>query len=725
MDIKGLLAKFLKIDARKSAAEGLASGADPFLMWLSEKKVSKAKAMQVNSGWVYTSIRAIEKELGSIEFQLYKLKGDGSREAVYRHELLDILHAPNQFQTGYEMFYRIAAHLELVGNAYIYLMGVTDESSKPTAMRLLDPKNVKPVKQKFPGFIECYKYTVDGETRTFQPYEILHIKYPDPEDDVEGIGTVQSIAQWIDADNYATEYNRRYFLNGARIGGYLESENALTSEQLDYLKKSFEAIYSGVENAYKVAALPKGTSFKEGQQSQKEMDFVEGQRMSRDKIMAGHQVPKSVIGITEDVNRANAEATNYVFALRTVKPLMTLITVFINEFLVPRYGDDLVLDFKNPVPEDRRLRIEEMAVATGRQPVISVNEAREEFFGYGPVDGGEVVRSAVNLSPIGEPPKVTPSRGAKGAVYKSRFARNKASRKKIADEIAAKTAEALKDFEAKHKTITAKAQKDIGSLTDKDYEVVWKAFVDRLTPYEKRMDAAIKDFNAQQKTAVLANFAKLNKSVTKAVDVDALMGKGQVGVMVDMVKPILSDLYKSEGSAALSLIGAEDMDILNGNAAEALDKAIELMASSYDDTTRLLLKEKLGQGIADGLSYDELATVISDIYEFSDEKRAMTVARTETVRVGNDANKEAWRQSGVVKTVKWYTAPGEVCDFCIPLNGQMIEIDKVFFNQGDEISATDADGNPISMTVEYSDVGAPPLHCNCRCYLRPDEINID
>ena len=725
MNIKGLLAKFLKIDTRKSGAEGLASGSDPFLMWLSEKKVSKTKAMQVNTGWSYTSIKAIEKELGCIEFMLYKLKGDGTREPLYEHELLDILHAPNQFQTGYEMFYRMAAHLEMVGNAYVYLMGVTDESSNPTAMRLLDPKNVKPIKQKFPGFINHYEYRVDGELHKFQPYEILHIKYPDPDDDIEGIGTVQSIAQWIDADNYATEYNRRYFLNGARIGGYLESENALTSEQLDYLRKSFESIYSGVENAYKVAALPKGTSFKEGQQSQKEMDFVEGQRMSRDKIMAGHQVPKSVIGITEDVNRANAEATNYVFALRTIKPLMTLITVFINEFLVPRYGDDLVLDFKNPVPEDRRLRIEEMAVATGRQPVISINEAREEYFGYEKVDGGDVVRSGQNLAPVGEPPKGTKSKGGKHSRFKSRFAKNMDSRKKIATEIAAKAAEALKDFETKQKIVTAKAQKDIGTLTDKDYEVVWKAFVDRIAPYELRMDTAIKDFNAQQKAVVLANFAKQNKSVTKGVDVDGLMGKGQVGIMVDLVNPILSELFKSEGSAALSLIGVGDMDILNDEARASLDKAIELMATSYDETTRLMLKEKLGQAMAEGLSYDELAMVISDIYEFSDEKRAMTVARTETVRVGNNANKEAWRQSGVVKTVKWYTAPGEVCDFCIPLNNKVVAIDKNFYEIGDEITATDSEGNQVRMTIEYSDVGAPPLHCNCRCYLRPDQITID
>ena len=130
-----------------------------------------------------------------------------------------------------------------------------------------------------------------------------------------GFGVVQGIAQWIDADNYQTEFNRRFFLNGAKVGGYLESDTARSPEMLEYMKKSFEALFKGVDNAYRIAALPKGTTFKEGTTSQKEMDFVEGKKDSRDSILAGFRVPRTVLGITDDVNRANAEATNFVFEI--------------------------------------------------------------------------------------------------------------------------------------------------------------------------------------------------------------------------------------------------------------------------------------------------------------------------------------------------------------------------------------------------------------------------
>lgn len=112
---------------------------------------------------------------------------------------------------------------------------------------------------------------------------------------------------------------------------------------------------------------------------------------------------------------------------------------------------------------------------------------------------------------------------------------------------------------------------------------------------------------------------------------------------------------------------------------------------------------------------------ILNIYAFSDEVRAAQVARTETFRTANDATKSAWKQTGVVKTIKWYTAADEaVCPWCEPMNGKIISIDDNFFDKGD--SHTGSDGSTLD--ISYSDVGAPPLHVSCRCYTRPEDISI-
>lgn len=61
----------------------------------------------------------------------------------------------------------------------------------------------------FPYKLSHYEFTIDGKVYTFQPYQILHIQYPDPNDDFVGIGILQTIPTWIDSENYAMEYNHQ------------------------------------------------------------------------------------------------------------------------------------------------------------------------------------------------------------------------------------------------------------------------------------------------------------------------------------------------------------------------------------------------------------------------------------------------------------------------------------------------------------------------------------
>lgn len=706
----------------KAAIPSVVGGhiADPFTIWRTTKKISPERAMEVYMGWVYACIRAIAEELGSIEFRLFKI-GKDQDEEQFEHELLDLLEAVNNYQTGFEAKYMIAAHLETVGNAYLFLEGVEDEADKPTAIHILNPARmrVKVNREIFPHVIDHYEYQDYAHTRTFKPYQLIHLKYPDPSDPFEGVGTVQSIAQWIDADNYAMEFNRRFFLNGARLGGFLESESAYTPEQLDYLKKSFEAIFKGVENAYKVAALPKGTKFQAASESQKDMDFSNLMLVMRDRILAGFRVPRTVLGITDDVNRANAEATNYIFALRTIRPKIKLIVSYLNEFLVPKYGDDIYLSFVDPVPENRELEITEMAAATGNSPVLSPNEARQRYFGADPIEGGDAVLAPFNLTPIGIPkPKAAnqPMRKQRNGRTKTRFAQNAKRRTDITKSLAetmAKEVAALAEKLAEVKT------KNIATLTDDEFEVIWKAFVTRIMPYEKLQAEAVRKLNAKQRKEALANLPKVAKTIDPNELIDAEEG---ISLLVDLSTPIMTDLMAKEGKEAAALLGITDIDILTPEVRQAIERAMELMSRSYNETTLALLKKKLEEGQAVGLSLDELEGTIKDIFEFSDEIRAQQVARTETFRIANAATHEAWDQSGLVKTVKWYTAADErVCPWCEPLHGKVVGIDDDFFKKGDTV--TGSDGSKLDL--EYDDVQAPPLHVSCRCYLRPEEISIE
>jgi len=713
-------------DADQAGAAGLTSHALAAILANEDGPLSQRQALQLYSGWSYACIRAIEEEIANMEFQLYRVTGKGY-EAQPEHELLDILEAVNESMTGYDLRYLTAGHLEAIGNAYWYLEGVKNETGKPVAIHPLVASRVRVniSRNTFPGKIESYEYEDQGRRYTFQPYEIVHIRYPDPSNPFVGIGTVQAIASWIQADNFAMEFNRQFFKNGTKLGYILESE-ASNEKNLKLLQKTFEATYQGLGNAYKGVVLPKGTKYTDPGSGMKDLDFANLLATMQNKILAGFRVPRTVLGITDDVNRANAETTDYVFIKRTIKPKMQQIVGHLNEKLVPRFGADLYLTFKDPVPENEEMQIKKFQAALGNAPWMSLNEAREAQ-GLDKVTGGESIMAPFGLVPVGSPePKQmnTPATKVNGKKTKSRGARIAESRSAIARTLAEFAA---KEIEANQRAVEAVVQKGLENMSDTEFEPLHKAFLQRVTPYEKLIAKKLREHNSKEKEIVLENLAKIAKayagSKTKAKPSlkDILDEEEMVLSVIDLTTPAIKELFKKEAKAAATLIGTPDLDVVTPQIDKALDHAIELMAGSYEETTLKVLRDKLEAGILDGLSMDELTDLVSGIYEWKDTAQAETVARTESFRVANSGARTAYEQSGVVKSLKWYTAADElVCEFCGPMHGKIVDIDQNFYNKGETIEGS-AGG---TMEVTYDDVSGGALHPNCRCQIRPEKIQI-
>lgn len=743
--LTGLYQKFIKPQAvtpmekqigtdirfgRKGLSPGqeIGLGSDPLAIYRSgsTKMIPADRAMASYNGWVFAAVKAISDEIAAMQFRLFQITADGNHEEQFDHELLDLLDGVNEFQTGPEMKATIGAHLELTGNAYWYLAGVKNILDKPTSLFALNPGRMKLIfdKSVFPWKIIKYEYNDNGIKRYFKPYEILHFKYPDPSDPYSGIGTVQLIAPWIDNDNMAMEYNRQFFLKGANLDGYMQSESR-TEAELNALKITFESNHAGVENSHKMAFLPNGVKFVPTQANAKDMDFKNMLDVMRDRILAGFRVSKTILGTAEsDTNRSTAETADYVFSKRTIKPKMQLLCSFINEFLVPRYGENIYIGFLDPTPEDKNFRIQEMQAVSGNQPILSVNEVRENYLGRGPVDGGDTVKISNTFSDLGAPtepkPGTTPppqKTVPKKRTIKTRFARNAEVRKAITTSFTEKMISLLQAA----KTDTA-PEKLYQQMNHDEYEEVVKNVGIRVGEYEKEIDQAMQEINGEQEKEVIDNVTKLSKE--KALSEAEIFDVTKwVGATTDILTPILQRLMGEEGKHAAAGIGKPGIDIMASKVhLQALDDAIALLSRRYQETTMSQLKDKLTEGFAGGEGLDKMTELVNSIYDFANTVRASMVAKTETFRVANYASKAAWKESGVVKTIKWHTAEDDrVEEYCRALDGKVIGIEDDFFKLGDKVKG--ADGGELEL--DYSDVGAPPLHTQCRCYTQPEDVSID
>ncbi len=231
--------------------------------------------------------------------------------------------------------------------------------------------------------------------------------------------------------------------------------------------------------------------------------------------------------------------------------------------------------------------------------------------------------------------------------------------------------------------------------------------------------------NAKQREEVLENLPDatgVEKALGELFDLNEW-----IGITIDLATPILTAARDGRGDCR----SCDDRRAAPGHPCRREHTRRRLSAASprwraattkrRSSSSRTCCNEKLTQ--PGGTNLKELTEAVDGVYSFADERRAGMIAQTESYRAANWANKEAWRQSGVVKTVQWYTAEDQrVCQFCAAMEAQgPIPIDDSFADSDDKIIGTDGG----TYTADYGVVDAPPLHLLCRCYLRPDEISTD
>lgn len=664
---------------------------------------STANLIANHKNWVYVCVDKISDTVAGINLRVRKYTKEGEDEILIDHKAALLLDKPNAYMTGRDFSYIIVAHLELTGNAYL----LKDQPKNPTKLLPIPPQNISLVMDS--TGLEPIGYKIVGKNGAVAKNldEIIHLKYPNPRSPFYGAGTLEHIAEWVDVDNAATEWNRIFFENGSSPSVFFET-NETTQEGLELAKLGYDMRMTGVGNAHKAAFLPKDVKVSSQGANPKDMEFSEADNRFRDKILSAFGVPKSVVGISEiGTSRADAEAKNYVFLAFTIEPKVKRLIASLNEYYLPSFtnSDNLYFDYEEFVPENDELDLRKRQVALAGQSYASINEVRAEI-GLPPIQNGDAVYGSFATIPIGTPKDEQKAISAPTAkVNKSLPTRIKEFQKtdKALDNLADKLTLAMT------KTLT-EAQID---------EIVHKQFITRVTPYEKNFIAAVVKHDNMVKEEVLSNIDKLEKGLKKKtalnVIVKDLFDTARVEeLFVGITIPVLQELIQAEGTAQAERLNTTDP--FNPNNAEIQDRVqqmLRLTGQSYTKTTLGLLNNSLADGIANGESMAKLTARVADVFELTSKYRAETVARTTVFSTANASAREAYRQSGVVKEVKWHTAEDEmVCEYCGPMNGKTVGIDETFFDEGDTVRG--ADGN--TMKVNFGDVIDPPLHANCRCF---------
>jgi phage portal protein BeeE len=360
------------------------------------------------NGTNHANVSLIASSVASQDWHLYRSatqgsryttadKGSDQRKQVAQHAALNVLESPASINVNgvtwpvwdrMGLFEISQIWLEQTGKSYWIVDNFEGKSKVPLGLWPVRPDRLQPVPDR-DKYLAGWIYTApDGRERIpLLPTEVIFNSYPDPEDTYGGSGPIRSVLTDIQAASMAAEWNRNFFSNSAEPGGVIQLDGKLEDEEFNELVDRWRDSHRGVARAHRIAVLENGATWIPNQHSMRDMDFANLRGTSRDIIREAVGVGKTMTGVSDDVNRANAQTSQEVFASWTVDPRLrrwrnVLNTQFLRLFGATATGNEW--DYVYPMPQNREEDALELTTKTNA--VLALVTA-----GYDPADALEVV----------------------------------------------------------------------------------------------------------------------------------------------------------------------------------------------------------------------------------------------------------------------------------------------------------------------------------------------
>lgn len=318
---------------------------------------------------VYPMVRRLAEATGAAQWQLWQRAPSGlkeDRKPVTSHPVLDLLAKPNNFMTLSQVMEAGQQYEDLTGEKNI-VVGYMPGVKYPIDLWPIRPDRLTPVPDPY-DYLLGWKYELGGEVVPLENHELLRGILPSPLDPYRGMGPLQALMLELDAQRFGKEWQAMFFENSARPGGVIEIDRRLSDPEFNEMRARWAEQHRGLSKAHRVAIIEHGAKWVDTSFSLRDLQMAEMEEVGRDKKLVAFGFPKHMLGIAEDVNRANAEAAEYMFARWLIEPRLSRWRAMFNTQLLPLFGKDVArryeLDFESPVPENSDQALAEITAKT-------------------------------------------------------------------------------------------------------------------------------------------------------------------------------------------------------------------------------------------------------------------------------------------------------------------------------------------------------------------------
>ena len=283
----------------------------------SGEKITVDSALQVPT--VYACVNILANSVAKLPFQTFKKTKKG-RERDSSHKVAKLLEdRPNPYQNPFRFKHLIETHRNLWGNAYINIAWGVD--GRPDTLWLLNPSLTDPkidTKTNELWFVT----TLPNGTRTRIPKsDIIHLTALST-DGLKGKAPIEVARESIGSSQASQKFKGKFFANGTAAAGILKVPGQLNKDAKDKVRDEWETMYTGVNNAQRVAILDAGLEFQSIGMPLKDAQFIEGMKFDKAEIATIYNIPLHMVNELGRATHSNIEQQSLDYIQNTLSPIL-------------------------------------------------------------------------------------------------------------------------------------------------------------------------------------------------------------------------------------------------------------------------------------------------------------------------------------------------------------------------------------------------------------------
>lgn len=667
----------------------------------------------------------IASDLSTVGGKLYKIDPDtGDENEITKHPFLDFMAHPNPLHemTAAACWRLLQIYLELKGEGYfIYEY---DGLGRPSEIWPIPTNWVQQTPYLGHPFYEIR--TTGGLVRSIPVDDVFCMKDLNPMDPYRrGLGAAEALADEIETDEYAAKFQKKFFFNDATPATLISMPKS-SKEQRERFRAEWNERFRGPFNSHGIATIDGDVAVTKLAENMRDMDMMQGRTFLRNAALEHFGVPREIMGITENSNRATADAAMFIYAQNVLTPRLGRREEAINTQLLPLFGEGLIWHFDDIIPRSQDFD-KALALDAYNAGLLTKNESRE-LIGFEPTENGDVFKITMSdlfLNEEDDPAEAVTAlmadQGMEGAwddpTSEASAEGGSAGDLEIVDA-PAPDSEASGEIEIEEKSrsraignILLAAQKAARSkfeiATLKYFREQRKRLSLGLTGTEKAawdIWELLKPYIEQNHIENPGAWEALGEEGQKSL-IESFVGSiidwpAEQSALENIFKPLWKSTYDAGVSAAVTAYGIRGVDrpeLLSHAKLRGGQRVAHVTQTTKDNIGRIV-----ANGVEAGISREEMANEILQEYEIQSKSRARLIADQESVTTLETGHYDMMRSSGAVSKTWHHRAQKNPRPEHQAMDGETVPIDGRFSN-GLRYPC-DPEG-PASETIK------------CRCYL--------